>query len=76
MFTSGRISMGIFAVGFITTFFFLKDGKISNEQLTRRHYLRVSVAHWKINTYSPEAEKIFQQIATEASKYLVNSQVL
>ena len=28
-------------------------------------YLRVSVARWNINTYSPEAERIFQQIATE-----------
>jgi len=28
-------------------------------------YLRVSIAHWNINLYSPEAENIFRQIATE-----------
>jgi len=29
------------------------------------HYLRVSVAHWKIDTFSPEAERIFRQIETD-----------
>lgn len=28
-------------------------------------YLRVSIAHWNINLYTPEAEHIFQQIATD-----------
>ena len=28
-------------------------------------YLRVSIARWNINTYSPEAERIFHQIATD-----------
>ena len=28
-------------------------------------YLRVSVAHWNINTYSAEAERIFHQIETD-----------
>ena len=28
-------------------------------------YLRVSVARWSINTYSPEAERIFHQIETD-----------
>ncbi len=25
------------------------------------HYLRVSIGHWSIDTYSPEAERIFRQ---------------
>ena len=29
------------------------------------HYLRVSIGHWKIDTYSPEAERIFRQIETD-----------
>jgi hypothetical protein len=28
-------------------------------------YLRVSVARWNLNTYTPEAERIFHQIETE-----------
>ena len=28
-------------------------------------YLRVSTAHWNIDLYSPEAERIFRQIETE-----------
>ena len=28
-------------------------------------YLRVSIAHWNINLYSPDAERIFRQIDTE-----------
>lgn len=28
-------------------------------------YLRVSIAHWNINLYSAEADRIFQQIQTE-----------
>jgi hypothetical protein len=29
------------------------------------HYLRISIGHWKIDTHSPEAERIFRQIETE-----------
>jgi quinol monooxygenase YgiN len=28
-------------------------------------YLRVSIAHWNIDTQSPDAERIFRQIATD-----------
>jgi len=34
-------------------------------QITPRRYLRVSIAHWNINLYSPEAERIFHQIQTD-----------
>lgn len=34
-------------------------------QETPPHYLRVSIGHWSIDTYSPEAERIFRQIETE-----------
>jgi len=29
------------------------------------HYLRVSIARWNLDTYSPEAERIFHEIETE-----------
>ncbi len=29
------------------------------------HYLRVSIARWKIDTYSPEAERIFDEIESQ-----------
>jgi hypothetical protein len=34
-------------------------------QVTAPHYLRVSVGRWSIDTHSPEAERIFQQIETD-----------
>jgi len=34
-------------------------------QATASRYLRVSVAHWSINLYSPEAQRIFRQIQTD-----------
>jgi hypothetical protein len=34
-------------------------------QLAPQRYLRVSLAHWNINLYSPEAERIFHQIQTD-----------
>jgi hypothetical protein len=34
-------------------------------QSTVPRYLRVSIGHWKIDTYSPEAEHIFRQIETD-----------
>ena len=34
-------------------------------QLAAPHYLRVSIGHWNIDTYSPEAERIFRQIETD-----------
>ena len=30
-----------------------------------QHYLRISIARWNVDTYSPEAERIFRQIDTE-----------
>lgn len=35
------------------------------EQARVPQYLRVSVARWNIDTYSPEAERIFHQIETD-----------
>jgi quinol monooxygenase YgiN len=34
-------------------------------QRTSPHYLRVSIAHWNIETSSPEAERMFRQIETD-----------
>jgi len=38
---------------------------VADAQLAAPHYLRVSFGHWKIDTYSPEAERIFRQIETD-----------
>lgn len=35
------------------------------QQPVAPRYLRVSIAHWNINLYSPEAERIFHQIDTD-----------
>jgi hypothetical protein len=35
------------------------------KQAAPPRYLRVSTAHWSINLYSPEAERIFHQIETD-----------
>jgi len=34
-------------------------------QVTVPHYLRISVGRWNIDTYSPDAERIFRQIETD-----------
>jgi hypothetical protein len=36
-----------------------------NAQATNRHYLRVSIGRWNIDTHSPEAERMFHLIETE-----------
>jgi len=35
------------------------------EPAQAKHYLRVSIARWNIDTYSPDAERIFDQIQTQ-----------
>ncbi len=37
---------------------------MADEQPAAPHYIRVSIGHWDIDTYSPEAEHIFRQIET------------
>lgn len=61
------ILMSFFGIGFITALSFQSNSKISDERNTNNasRYLRVSIAHWNINTYSAEAERIFQQIQTD-----------
>ncbi len=36
-----------------------------DEQPVAPHYIRVSIGHWDIDTYSPDAERIFRQIETD-----------
>jgi quinol monooxygenase YgiN len=50
------------AVMAVTTFRSLSP--MEQQPITPR-YLRVSIAHWNINLYSPEAERIFHQIDTD-----------
>lgn len=38
---------------------------VVEQQPVAPRYLRVSIAHWNINLYSPEAERIFHQIDTD-----------
>jgi hypothetical protein len=38
---------------------------LMEQQPVAPRYLRVSVAHWNINLYTPEAERIFDQINTD-----------
>src|SRR5512136_2165025 len=38
---------------------------VVDAQLAAPHYLRVSIGHWNIDAYSPEAERIFRQIETD-----------
>ena len=35
------------------------------EQPVAPHYIRVSIGRWDIDTFSPEAERIFHQIETD-----------
>lgn len=35
------------------------------QEVQAPHYLRVSIARWNIDTYSPEAERIFHAIETQ-----------
>jgi len=34
-------------------------------QVIAPHYLRISIGRWNIDTYSPDAERIFRQIETD-----------
>jgi len=34
-------------------------------QTAAPHYLRISIARWNIDTFSPEAERMFHQIETD-----------
>jgi hypothetical protein len=38
---------------------------MTEARIAAPHYLRVSIGHWKIDTHSQEAERIFRQIETE-----------
>jgi hypothetical protein len=42
-----------------------QGGSSAQQKVPAPHYLRVSVARWKINLYSQEAERIFRQIGTD-----------
>ncbi len=38
---------------------------MADEQAAVPHYIRVSIGHWDIDTYSAEAEYMFRQIETD-----------
>ena len=43
----------------------IQPGTAAEKKRTAHRYLRVSIAHWDINVYTNEAEKIFRQIETD-----------
>jgi hypothetical protein len=43
----------------------ISRGPLVEHRPAAPRYLRVSIAHWNINTYSPEAERLFHQIETD-----------
>lgn len=61
------ILSGFLGVGFITALSFHSNNIKADEsnKVTKPRYLRVSIAHWNVSTYSSDAEKIFQLINTD-----------
>jgi Antibiotic biosynthesis monooxygenase len=43
----------------------IQSEKAVEKKTTSHRYLRVSIAHWDINVYTPEAEQMFHQIETD-----------
>jgi quinol monooxygenase YgiN len=64
MWHSAALVMSLVGLAFVVAMAF-HSGSSAEENVPVPHYLRVSVAHWKINVYSEEAERIFRQIATD-----------
>jgi quinol monooxygenase YgiN len=64
MWRSAVLTTGLLGLALVTK---MTLGRIRpvEGQATARHYLRVSVGHWNIDTYSPDGERIFRQIETD-----------
>lgn len=55
---------GLFGLAFVARMTLMSTSPLGGAITTRR-YLRMSLARWNINLYTPEAEQIFRQIATD-----------
>jgi hypothetical protein len=64
MWHSAALLTSIVGLAFVVAMAF-HSGSSEEENVPTPHYLRVSVAHWNINVYSEEAERIFRQIQTD-----------
>jgi hypothetical protein len=64
MWRSGTLFTSLCGLAVVALTTFRSVSPVEQEPVAPR-YLRVSVAHWNINTYSPEAERIFRQIETD-----------
>ena len=64
MWRSVTVTTAVLGLAFIAGMIFRRPAPVGGTTAPPR-YLRMSIAHWNINLYSPEAEAIFRQIATE-----------
>ena len=64
MWRSATRTTGLLGLGLVAG---MTLGRMSSVegQVAAPHYLRVSVGRWNIDTYSPDAERIFHQIETD-----------
>ena len=58
-------AIATFFIFIIITAMSTQSGTAVEKKSTAHRYLRVSIAHWDINVYTPEAEQIFHQIETD-----------
>ncbi len=64
MWRSSSLPASLLGLALVASTSFGSVPLVKHEPVASR-YLRVSVAHWNINTDSPEAERIFRQIETD-----------
>jgi hypothetical protein len=64
MWSASALTTSLIGLAFVASTTFGSASLVEQQSATPR-YLRVSVAHWNINLYTPEAERIFHQIDTD-----------
>ena len=64
MWRSSILTTSLLGLAFFASTTFGSVSPVEQQPIAPR-YLRVSIAHWTINLYTPEAERIFHQIDTD-----------
>jgi len=64
MWGSRTLATSLLGLAFVAVPTFHQVSPVEQQPVAPR-YLRVSTAHWNINLYSPEAERIFHQIDSD-----------
>ena len=64
MWRSSALAASLVGLAVVAVPTFQRVSPVEQQPVAPR-YLRVSIAHWNINLYSPEAERIFHQIDTD-----------